>query len=57
MEAAKSFWKKSQKDEAEMKPNRILKAELSCRWPNTCKGTQLMKKGRGGPYQPGYPAN
>ena len=43
-------------------PNRIQKAEpipksriLDRRWPNTCKGTQPMKKGRGDPYQPGEP--
>ena len=45
-----------QKRREKTKPNRFLEAKPnSYRWPNTCKGTQLMKKGRGGPYQPGEP--
>ena len=62
---AKSIWKKRKK----MQPNRFQDAKPntknraysekpnSHRWSNTCKGTQLMKKGRGGPYQPGEPTN
>ena len=52
-----------------MQPNRFQDAEriqknepipksrtlVAYRTPNTCKGTQLMKKGRGDPYQPGEP--